>query len=412
MINRGWYSFVLVLVVLGGCGRSESSDPVLRVWHFWSAPQHQAVLDSLVHQFEREHGCRVELTPLSWNEGKTKLMAAFSSGTAPDVLELGSDWIAQFSSSGVLAELHPEQVEPAVRLPWALEPCRWNGAYYAVPWVVDTRVLFVNTRLLEQSDVGIPSTLDSMLTVCQVVQERTEAAGFGATGADEHRLYKKILPLMWTMGGDVLDSTGRCVLASDANVRALELYAALARTGIIDTQKQLDAAFVRGEIAVWNSGSWLIDKIQAENPSLPYRAVLMPGVRSGMPGTSFAGGEYWTVSRTSTHKDLALAFIRYMTGASQTTAFCRHIAEAGFPARTDAYADSSLTRHPAKRTFAEQLRSARMTPVHPRWLEIERIIEGAVVDVLYGRADARTALRAAHTRIAELTTQMQSAMSR
>lgn len=401
-LQRLLYVLAVAVFFFGGCGRQQQTTSVLRVWHFWSAPQHQSVLDSLVRQFERQYDCRVELTPLSWSEGKTKLMAAFSSGTAPDVLELGSDWIAQFSSSGVLAELAPDQVEPSAWLPWALPPCMWKGKYYAVPWLVDTRVLFVNTALLERARVALPSTLDELVEVCQAVQDRTGAAGFGATGADEHRLYKKILPLMWTLGGDVLDSNGRCVLASEANVRALELYAALSRTGIIDTQKQLDAAFVRGEIAVWNSGSWLIDKIQQEQPSLPYRTVVMPGATAQLPGISFAGGEYWAIARTSNTKDLARAFIRFMTEAQHVLHFCQRIPEAGFPARRDVYGDSSLVVHPAKRTFAEQLNAARMTPVHPRWLDIERIIEAAVVDVLYGRMDARTALRSAHTKVTEV----------
>ncbi len=404
MIERFRYCLTVTVcaILLSGCGRQQAEQPVLRVWHFWSAPHHKAVLDSLVHEFERMHNCRVELTPLSWNEGKTKLMAAFSSGTAPDVLELGSDWIAQFSSSGVLAELKTEDVEPSRWLPWALPPCRWEGKYYAVPWVVDSRVLFVNVNLLDRAGASIPTTLDQLLRVCQIIHEKTDVAAFGATGADEHRLYKKILPLMWTFGGDILDSAGRCVLASDANIRALELYAALSRTGIIDTQKQLDAAFVRGELAVWNSGSWLIEKIQSENPLLRYRTIIMPGTSPSVPGISFAGGEYWAIARSSANKDYALAFIKYVTSKPQSLRFCRSVSEAGFPARQDAYGDSSLVSHPSKRSFAEQLKYARMTPVHPKWLDIERIFEAAVVDVLYGRNDARTALVNAHAAITQL----------
>lgn len=399
------YVFTVVaiaLVLAGGCSEQPQTEPVLRVWHFWSAPNHQAVLDSLVEEFEREHHCCVELTPLSWSDGKTKLMAAFNASAPPDVLELGSDWVAQFSSTGVLAELSANEFEPSAWLPWALPPCRWNGRYYAVPWLVDTRVLFLNTSLLAAAGVSQPHTLDELLRAASAVQERTGAAGFAATGADNHRLYKKILPFMWTLGGDVLDSAGRCVLASEANARALELYAALSRTGIIDTQKQLDAAFVRGEVALWTSGSWLMEKIERENPALQYAAVRMPGRDRTTPGISFAGGEYWAVAQKSSNPALARAFIRYMTAPGQVIAFCRRITEAGFPARQDCFADSNLVSRPTKRVFAEQLRTARMTPVHPRWLDIEQILENAAVDVLYGRSDARAALAEAQAKIRAL----------
>ncbi|MCX7930268.1 MAG: extracellular solute-binding protein [Chlorobi bacterium] len=395
-------ALVWLLLFFLGCGDDRPSLPVLRVWHFWSAPHHRQVLDTLVRRFEQAHHCRVELTPLSWGEGKTKLMAAFNSRTAPDVLELGSDWVAQFSSSGVLAELSASEVDTAVWLPWSLPPCRWNGHYYAIPWIVDTRVLFVNTALVAAARTALPRTLDELLDASAAIQERTDAAGFGATGADEHRLYKKILPLMWTLGGDVFDSTGRCTLASSANIRALELYAQLSRTGIIDTQKQLDAAFVRGQVAFWNSGSWLIEKIEHENSTLAYTAIIFPGRDAKTPGVSFAGGEYWAVSKSTSQRDLAVSFIRFMSAPEQTTYFCKRIAEAGFPANAHVFTDSSIAHHPVKRVFARQLLHAQMTPVHPRWLDIERILESAVVDVLYGRSNAATALKTAQLKIDDL----------
>lgn len=402
LVTRLWIVAIALVVWGGGCSGQQAAEPVLRVWHFWSAPQHQPILQALVADFERKYHCRVELTPLTWNEGRTKLMAAFSSGNAPDVIELGSDWIAQFSSSGVLAELGAEFVQPDQWLPWALLPCRWNGRYYAIPWVVDTRVLFVNTELVAKAAMHPPTTLDELYAVAAAVQERTEAVGFATTGADEHRLYKKILPLMWTFGGDVLDSMGHCVLYSEPNVRALELYAALSRNGIIDTQKQLDAAFVRGDVALWNSGSWLLEKIERENPSLPYTVLPMPGLVKGSIGVSFAGGEYWAVAQTSANKELARAFIAFMSACPQATRFCRQVPEAGFPAQRHCFSDTSIARHRFKQVFATQLLRARMTPVHPRWVDIERILESAVVEVLYGRRDARSALRVAHSQIAEL----------
>ncbi|MCS6999989.1 MAG: extracellular solute-binding protein [Bacteroidota bacterium] len=404
-LNR-WLG-VLTTIALLSCSDKQHSDSVLRVWHFWSAPQHQRVLQALVREFERQANCRVELTPLSWNEGKTKLMAAFNSGTVPDVLELGSDWIAQYSSAGVLAELPGEFVQPHQWLEWALPPCQWQGRYYAVPWIVDTRVLFVNTALLSQAGVSLPKNLDDLLAVAIAVHQHTNASGFAATGADEHRLYKKILPFIWTLGGDILDTNGRCVLYSEPNIRALELYVLLSRNGIIDTQKQLDAAFTRGEVALWQSGSWLIEKIERENPSLPYTVIPLPGVRPSQYGISFAGGEYWAIARSSQQQELARAFIAFMTECSRVVRFCREVPEAGFPARRACAADSTVISHRHKRVFAEQLHAARMTPVHPRWLEIEQALEAAVVDVLYGKATASAALRAAHAKIAELVAQTQ-----
>src|SRR5690348_3950491 len=91
----------IICVLFFSCSK-EKNDPsgaaTITFWNFWSEPSQQTSLQTLVAAFEQQHpGIKVNLTALSWNDGKTKLFAAFNSGTAPDVLELGSDWAAQFS---------------------------------------------------------------------------------------------------------------------------------------------------------------------------------------------------------------------------------------------------------------------------------------------------------------------------
>lgn len=387
-------------VILSGCGRADKPEQEtlnLRFWHFWSEPGHKSALKDLITTFEKENNCTVEMTELSWNDGKAKLQAAFNSGAPPDVVELGSDWVAQFSGAGVLSEL--TTIDTTQLITYALAPGRYTGRLFAAPWVVDTRVLFVNTRFTQKSGVDSTTSLDGLLQACERIQAAGDF-GWGANGADAHRLYKKILPFFWTCGGDVLDDRGRCVLNSPQNVRALTLYADLARTGITETQRQLDATFIQGRIGVWNSGSWLIKKINAAK-NLSVTAIPFPGIDS-RPGVSFAGGEYLATSAASKQKALAEKLVKYLVSGPIAKKFCLQIPEAGFPAATAAYNDPLLVNDPLKAVFARQLTSARMTPVHPRWLDIEAILESCVVRVLLGEATPDEALRQAHEEIVEI----------
>jgi maltose-binding protein MalE len=170
------------------------------------------------------------------------------------------------------------------------------------------------------------------------------------------------------------------------------MYVQLSRSGLIDTQKQLDAQFAQGHVAYWNSGGWLADKIGKENPLLDYAVMPLPGSASGKPGISFAGGEYLAVNAASSNKSLALNLVKFLTDAKHALSFCKQVTEAGFPAAKAGFADSYFVSHPIRSVFARQLQSARMTPVHPRWLEMEVVIENAVVEALYGRKDAAQAL--------------------
>src|SRR5688500_19043254 len=102
---------LLLALLLPACNDSKDQGAagekrVLTFWTFMSEPPQKAALAEQIAAFEKAHpDVKVEVTDLSYNDGKTKLLAAFNSQTAPDVLELGSDWVAQFSSSEVLADL-------------------------------------------------------------------------------------------------------------------------------------------------------------------------------------------------------------------------------------------------------------------------------------------------------------------
>lgn len=383
---------IAIAAITGSCTKKVDTHNTIKFWHFWSEPNQKKVIQELVAEFEKANDCKVEMTELSWNDGKTKLMAAFNSRTSPDVLELGSDWIPQFSSSGVLLELK-NSIDFSNFLDYSREPAKWQGKYYAAPWVVDTRVLFYNKDLMQKAGIetSAPATFTKMLEYANLINDGNSIYGFGANGSDPHRLYKKIVPMFWTFGGDIFDSKGKPVINSQANIEALQMYIDLSHVGMIETQRQLDAAFAQGKIGFWFSGAWLIDKIKNENPSLNYGISPIPG-KINSPGVSFAGGEYLAVSVNSKKKSLAEKFVQFLTDGSNSLKICKKINEAGFPADKRFFKDSYFASNPSKSVFASQLANSKMTPVHPQWLDIEAIIENAVVQAIYGKADARTAL--------------------
>jgi ABC-type glycerol-3-phosphate transport system substrate-binding protein len=110
------------------------------------------------------------------------------------------------------------------------------------------------------------------------------------------------------------------------------------------------------------------------------------------PGESFAGGEYLAVTAKTSNRQRAREFVQFMTQGENAIRMCAKIPEAGFPADKRFFADSSLMKDPVKAVFARQLEFARMTPVHPRWLDLEAVIEKATVRVLLGELTAKEAL--------------------
>jgi multiple sugar transport system substrate-binding protein len=402
---------IIIGLIVGACGNKDATAPnVIKFWHFWSEPNQKQVLLELIKKFEQENSCKVELTELSWNDGKTKLIAAFNSGVAPDVLELGSDWIAQFSSTNVLAQIGSDSIDFNKFLEYSLSPAQWKDSYYAVPWIVDTRLLFVNKALMQSAGLGdnIPADYNTLIEYSDKINNPDRGIyGFGANGSDPHRLYKKILPMFWTYGGEILDDAGNPVLNSSKNTMALEKYLELSRLGIIETQRQLDAYFSQGKIGFVFSGEWLLEKIKRENSTLNFDVALVPTTNSDDAnkkngGISFLGCEYLAMSQQSDKKELSMKLIRFLSNGENALELAKKFAEAGFPADRAFFNSEYLLKDAKKSVFSHQLKNAKATPVHPRWLDIEAILENAVTRALYGEISADGALNEAQIEVLKI----------
>lgn len=385
--------FVISLFCLS-CGGKKEDPNAIKFWHFWSEPNQKAAIEKLIKQFEVENDCNVELTELSWNDGKTKLVAAFNSGAAPDVLELGSDWVAQFSANDILSEIDTTEVDFSEYLDYSLPPAIWGDKYYAIPWIVDTRVLFYNKDLMKKYNLGVmpPTTYEQLLNFSNAMNNpELGEYGFGTNGSDPHRLYKKILPIMWTFGGGIFDKQGNPTFNSPANMSAVDMYLQLSRAGIIESQRQLDVYFAQGKIGFVFSGSWLAAKIKQENPMLNYGVALMPNF-GNRQGISFLGCEFLAVNKKTQKRDLSLKLIKFLTDGKNALALSQSFAEGGFPAAKNYFNDSNFKQDAIKMVFASQLKSSQSTPVHPLWLDVEKILEDAVTSTLYGEKNTYTAL--------------------
>ncbi len=381
-------------------------DNTVRFWHFWSEPGQKAVMDSVINDFKKENPeIAVETSEMSWGDGKTKLMINFNAETAPDVIEFGSDWIAEFSASGVLEDLTSDtSLSPRfdVTPEYAREPGKWKGKYFALPWFVDTRVLFLNHDLLHNASLSTHDTLsidtwDEMYQLGKAVQENGKAKGIGVNGSDAHRLYKKILPQFWSNGGDILDAKGDPTFASKENIEALTFYVKQLDVGVLETQKNLDDMFKRGKLAILYSGAWLLKPLA--KAEFNWYCAPFPG-NNGHSGISFAGGEYLSVNSHSKMKSQVKKLIAFLSRADNELRLSK--AFNIFPATSTLQRDSFYLKRKEGDIFIHQLANARMTPNHPKWLEIEAIIEDEVAQALYKKKTAVEALQSADARVVEM----------
>jgi multiple sugar transport system substrate-binding protein len=406
MVLRSSSKFVfLLLVAFAGLSCNRGVEPgALRFWHFWSEPAQRALMDTLIQGYLSENpGARVDVEELSWKDGKTKLMIGFNSKTAPDVLELGSDWVPQFASSGVLLDIKDIadlQQSLSSGPGYALEPGLYQGKVYAAPWLLDTRVMFINDSLVAAAGVEPSMNLltdwNAMMSLGQKIQS-TGAKGIGVNGSDAHRLYKKILPYMWSNGGEPFNIKGEPTLNTPANIEAVQFYVDQLKAGVLESQKNLDDLFKRGKLGISYSGSWMLTPLG--KAPFKWHTETVPG-NKGNPGISFGGGEYLAINANSGMKAEAIRFVKYITRPDVQLRFAKAVNI--FPADTMMQKDEFYRNRSQGSVFIEQLSKARMTPMVARWLDAEAIIEDEVSRVLYGQATAAEAMKSAQARVEAL----------
>jgi multiple sugar transport system substrate-binding protein len=384
-MKRRLLAGILTGLLCLSCGGKQPQQIRLVWWQFWTDAAIKPVVQEIVRDFEANHpDVAVDLVDLTWADGHDKISIAFSSGTGPDVVELGSDWVPEYASTGNLLDL--TAAADSVQSDFFMwEPGSYEGKIYAFPWILGTRVLFVNPSLLARAGYPpgfVPKNWDELLEAARKINDLGgDTFGFGCNAAERHRLYKKFLPFLWSNGGDILSPDNKtCLLGSPQAILALDYYLKLCHTGLTDTQRRLEDAFLEGRVGFIISGDWLLKRLAAEKPDMSVTTAVIPGPDG--PGVSFSGGEYLAVGAKSAHPQAALALIQYICSPQNQLRFCLQNRSAN-PSSRIAATDSVLLAQPHFDTFITQLASSKTPPVHPQWVYIEDILEKGIEAALY-----------------------------
>jgi multiple sugar transport system substrate-binding protein len=219
---------------------------------------------------------------------------------------------------------------------------------------------------------------------------------------ERYVLYKKFMPFAWGNGGEVLSSDMlRSVFDSPENAEALRFYLSLRPHSLLEKQDVLDRSFVEGRIGMVLSGAWLLRTLAEEAPSLRHAAALVPRPDAGGRHASFAGAEVLVCLRGAKHPREAFELARFLVAKENAVALARTVRSVQ-PAAVGAEEDSFYAAHPEDRVFVEQLRTAVAPPPHPRWAEIEDIVNESLEEAVHGARTPEDALRDGSRRIQAL----------
>lgn len=360
-------------------------------------------LRTLLGRYMNEHpGIRVELrtTPDAADQRHQLYVQWLNArATDPDVVQLDTIWLAEFAAAGWILPL--DRFAPGVEdfLESPLAASRWRDALHAVPWFIDVGMLYRRTDLISAP----PSDLEELSAQAAAARERAGIPfGYVWQGARYEGLICVFVEILGALGGEILDSTGRVVVDSEAAVRALEfLRGSIASNGFVPeavltwSEEQTRFAFQNGDAAFMRNWpyAWRAMADPATSPVAGHYDVgAIPGSSSGHP-TAALGGALLAINSSSDQPEAAWSLIEYLTSAGAMLE--RAKATGQLPARSSLYQDDALGK--ALGIPLERVRSivtrAIARPVTPVYTELSEILQIHLHRALTGQEEPREALR-------------------
>lgn len=391
-----WLTAILLSVVLllGACSNDESSSgssgdsDTITVWTMTDG------LDDFVTEYEDESGVSVEVQAIPWDNAHDKLLTAVASGDGPDVLQIGTTWVAEFAEAGTFLDI-TDQIGDYENLAAdnfyesAVETTKYEDQTIGVPWYVDTRALFYRTDLLEE--VGYPEgpqTWDDMLDASRQLADRGDdqyAIDLPATDPQFPFV------LAWEHGWNYDMEKGAASFDDPGFKEAIELHNTFYSEGLSQTGegKEFFQAFEDGSKPMFISGPWDIKTISERAPEIEgqWDVKLMPEAENN---NSMMGGAHWTVFNNSENVDQALDFINWMAAPETQVKWYEEFSE--LPANLEAWEDPALTDNEMVATFGEQLQATQPLPLIPEYERLGQEILNMLEQINRGGADIDQAL--------------------
>jgi multiple sugar transport system substrate-binding protein len=266
-----------------------------------------------------------------------------------------------------------------------LVPALWNGEIYAVPWLVDTKVLFYNKVLLKRAGFSVPpKSIAELLVYTEKINSVESTYGFGAVGDDPVFLPQTAFAMIYACGSELSDSNSNLTLLTPKNISALTNYIELSRNGEIETQRQLEGDFISGKIGIIIAGKSLTDKIIYRSLTNTFGIAPIPVVESS--GKGYAFGRYLAVNVNSDKKSISLEFIKFFSRSTTISEKCNNFSTCGL--HTGSFHDNNRKY----KAFVTQIKTSKFAPANQKLNLAKIFFHLNFKDALFGNIDAFSAL--------------------
>ena len=316
-------AMALSLAACGGGGAGGSDGTLtMQIWDTAQRDGMQALADAY---HEKNPDVTIEIQVTSWDEYWTKLEAAATSNTLPDVFWMHTNYILQYADNGMLADLTNlyDAESPTFYTDHYSDVSISNasgsdGKMYGVPKDKDTVGLVYNKEMFDAAGVAYPDdtwTWDTLVEASQKIYDETGKYGYMAYADDQLGYWN----FVYQNGGYILNED-KTAAGFDVpeTIEAMKFYIGLQQNDWCPDQVYFAEtapgnAFFSGQGAMFLEGDWNIMSEMKNYPDMQgkWDVAVLPSSPDGGRAT-ISNGLCYATSANNQDNEVVLDFLRFL----------------------------------------------------------------------------------------------------
>lgn len=323
MVSLGLATVMAVgLTACGGGSKSSDGTITMQIWDTAQRDGMQALADAY---HEQNPDVTVEIQVTSWDEYWTKLEAAATSNTLPDVFWMHTNYILQYADNGMLADLTDLYADESATYYTdhysdvsISNASGSDGKIYGVPKDKDTVGLVYNKEMFDAANVAYPDetwTWDTLVEASQAIYDATGKYGYMAYADDQLGYWN----FVYQNGGYILNED-KTAAGFDVpeTIEAMKFYIGLQSYDWCPDQNYFAEtapgnAFFSEQGAMFLEGDWNIMSEMKNYPEMQgkWDVAVLPSSPDGGRAT-ISNGLCYATSANNQNSEVVLDFLRFL----------------------------------------------------------------------------------------------------
>ena len=379
----------------------------------------------LLEQWAKSRGVELEIIGFTSADFERTWISAWEAGSDRfDFVQVDqSGSLARFVEGGYVIPLDGSY-DPAIRIPAELmedyfpavrELLMYKGVPYKVQYSTDANPFFYRKDLFANAGIAEPPrTWADLVNYAKKLTSDTNGDGIVDRWGFSWWLKPQVnsigmwfFNLLYSEGGQLIDSAGRLAFDSDAGVRALTFMNDLMNTHKVSPpaslawfQNELYQAALNGQVAMWQAGAWVYSPLNlADESPIKGRVGVAMFPSGSVRAAVMLGGNGFLIASSSRNKQLAWDAIQYLV-SHDAQIFMSQMG-LDYSARQSIYFDASVRARAAElyEAYYNIIGHGYVIPAFPESSRVEEIVANHAHRVLVGLTTPQQALRDAREEI-------------